>query len=306
MCSIYKTKKISTARMPKTTKPPVNLLSAYLILTKPGIIIGNLMVAVGAFLYASKGEIDVVAFLSLAIGTMCIIAASCIVNNYLDTDIDAHMSRTAKRPSVTRVVPLARGLLFSGTLAVVGFTVLLLGTNVLTALIGLAGALLYTVVYTPLKHTTYLATLVGAVPGAIPPLAGFAAAQGYLDLAAWLLFAVLVAWQMPHFYAIAVFRQKDYAAASVPTIVAVKGLARTVLEMRLYIAVFVLLLLFMGLIGAVGIVSTLVLTLLGLYWLFVALSPRSNAVTWARKVFRVSLWVLPTLSLLLAIDGWLS
>ena len=290
--------------MRKTTKPPANILSAYLILTKPGIIIGNLMVAVGAFLYASDGAVDIVRFLSLIIGTICIIAASCVVNNYLDTDIDAHMSRTANRPSVTGFVSLKNGMLFSGVLAVVGFTVLLLGTNVLTAIIGFVGAVLYTAVYTPLKHTTYVATLVGAVPGAVPPLAGFAAAQGYLDLAAWLLFAVLVAWQMPHFYAIAVFRQKDYAAAKVPTIVGVKGLPRTVLEMRLYIGAFVALLLLAGVLSVFGTVSSLVLLLMGLYWLFVALRSRSDAVTWSRNVFRVSLLLLPAVSLALALDGW--
>jgi heme o synthase len=291
--------------MRKTNKPSSNLLSAYLILTKPGIIIGNTMVAMGAFIYASDGTIDLLTFFSLLVGTVCIIAASCVVNNYLDKDIDAHMSRTAIRPSVTGLIPLVNGMLFSGALAVLGFTVLLLGTNMLTAAIGVVGAVIYAAVYTPLKHISYHATLVGAIPGAVPPLAGFVAAQGYIDLAAWLVFAVLIAWQMPHFYAIAVFRRKDYAAASVPTIVAVKGLLRTIIEIRLYIVLFIGVLLVMGLIGMLGIAASLILAMLGLYWLYTALRSATDATAWARTVFRVSLLALPALSILLATDRWL-
>lgn len=291
--------------MRKLSKRPANLLSAYFILTKPGIIIGNLMVAIGAFFYASESQVDALRLASLAFGTICIIAASCVINNYLDCDIDARMSRTARRPSVTGLVPVVNGIVFSGVLAVLGFTALLLGTNVLTALIGLVGAILYSAVYTPLKHASYLATLVGSLPGAVPPLAGFAAAQGYLDAAAWLFFAVLVVWQMPHFYAIAVFRHEEYATAKIPTLAVVKGLRRTITEMRLYIGLFLVLVFVAGVIGLLGVISSVLLVSLGLYWLYTAMQPTVHAAQWARKVFETSLLILPTLSVLLAVGRWL-
>lgn len=285
--------------MSKTTVAIRSLIT----LTKPGIIIGNLMIAAASFLYASHDMVAISTLAFFLIGTATIIGASCIVNNYMDIDIDKHMARTAKRPSVTNVVAPYSAYLFAAILFLVGVTSLRIGVSEYTAQIGILGAILYVLVYTPLKRRTYLATVMGTLPGAIPVLAGFMAGQGYIGVEGWIVFGLMVCWQMPHFYAISVFRHTDYKVAKVPTISVVKGIGRTILEIRLYIALFITLVMALVVYDVLNIVSVTVLLALGLYWLKIALQPTTKSVQWAHSVFKTSLLVLPTLAVLLSIDS---
>lgn len=274
------------------------------ILTKPGIVIGNLLIAVASFLYASHGSFDMSTLIYFVIGTVAIISASCVANNYMDIDIDKLMARTASRPSVTNAISPYNVYLFAAVLLVIGMQTLLLFVNERTAALGILGAILYVLVYTPLKRRTYLATAIGTVPGAIPVLAGFMAAQGYIGAEGWVVFGLMVCWQMPHFYAISVFRHKEYKAANVPTIAVVKGLPRTLREIKIYVALFVVFVVLLLAYDVLHIASIVVLLGLGLYWLQTTLLPASNLVHWARTVFKTSLLVLPTLAFLLSIDSW--
>ncbi|QQS18246.1 protoheme IX farnesyltransferase [Candidatus Saccharibacteria bacterium] len=204
----------------------------FVIVAKPGIVFGNVFAGVGGFFVGSPDVVKWPALFGLIAGMTAIIAASCVVNNYLDADIDARMKRTAKRPSVTGVIPLRVGRIYAAMLYALGFVLLLWLTGVPTALIGLFGAVMYTMVYGYAKRRTPWATFIGALPGATPPLAGYVAATGRFDEAAWLLFIIMLAWQMPHFHAIAIRRLADYTAANIPVMPGVHGLPRTVWEMR--------------------------------------------------------------------------
>jgi protoheme IX farnesyltransferase len=274
----------------------------FLLVTKPGIVVGNVAAAVGAFFVGSSDTIHWTALLGLMVGTICVIAASCVVNNYLDRDIDAAMSRTKNRPSVTGALPLSVARWYAAGLYVVGFGLLFWLTNGLTALIGAFGAVLYTIVYGYEKRHTPYATLIGAFPGATPPLAGYVAAAGHLDYTAFLVFAMMFTWQMPHFYAISIFRQRDYEAAHVPVMPSVHGLARTVWEMRLYALIFVVLGYLLAHSGHTGFMFGVAIVAVGAYWIWPMFSPnwRSDSTKIARLVFHRSLLVLLIFSFFMA------
>jgi heme o synthase len=192
------------------------MLRDYYQLAKPGIVYGNLLTTLAAFLFASKWHFLTLPFLAVVLGMALVIASACVCNNYLDRDIDAKMARTKKRPLVSGAISPHAALAYAAALAIVGFTLLYICVNALTALVALAGFIIYVCVYTPLKPQSSVALYVGAVAGAAPVVAGYTAAAGKLDLTAFFLFAFLFIWQLPHFWAIAVYRYDEYAAAGVP------------------------------------------------------------------------------------------
>lgn len=276
-----------------TTAPRIRLKD-FVVVAKPGIVVGNVCATIGGFLLASKNGVNITALVGVAIGTLLVIAASCVVNNYLDRTIDRKMSRTRQRPSATGTLPFRVAMLYAAALYVVGFTLLLWLTNVPTAAIGFLGALFYTLVYGYAKRHTHHGTLIGSLPGATPPLAGYVAASGVLDQGAWLVFAAMVAWQMPHFYAIGIRRLEDYKAAGVPILPAVKSLGRTVWEMRIYGIGFVIICYLLAHWGYAGFMFGFGTITLGLYWLQAMFSPnwRTDTEKTAKTVFVRSLHVL--------------
>lgn len=281
-------------------------LKDFIVVTKPGIIFGNLLVAVGAYLFGAGRHPELPTLTGLFFGTGLVIAGSCVLNNYLDRNIDARMTRTARRPSVTGAIPLRIALPYATVLILVGCILLWRYTNPATMYIGLIGAVWYVAIYGLVKRTTHWSTLIGTISGSTPPLAGYVAATNSLDVVGWSLFAILVAWQMPHFYAIALFRARDYASAGLPVLSVAKGLRRTVLEMRLYAILFVLS------VSALFLASRLTGTVYGLmlgvalWWLWQCNTPvEGDGVRWARRVFRTSLLILPIFALLWALDPWL-
>ena len=149
------------------------------------------------------------ALVGIALGS----AGAASLNAYLEREYDAQMARTRRRSTAAGLLSPARALMFGTTLTVTGVLLLALRVNLLTAFLVLLAAFLYVLVYTPMKRLSWLNTSVGAIPGAIPPLAGWAAATGHLDPRAWILFAVMFIWQHPHFYAIAWMHQDDYRKA---------------------------------------------------------------------------------------------
>src|SRR6185436_3371747 len=196
------------------------MFKAYYHLTKPGIIYGNIIVAAAAFVFAShktgEGIIDLVLGLWMIVGLSCVIASACVFNNYQDRHMDAKMQRTKTRALASGAIPHGYALLFGAVLLVVGLKVLLFFTNILAFEVALAGFLVYVFAYSPLKPRTPYALFVGALAGATPPVVGYVAVTNTLDSTAWLLFLFLFVWQLPHFLAIAVYRNEEYAAASVP------------------------------------------------------------------------------------------
>lgn len=220
-------------------------MKEYLSLTKPGIIMGNMLVAMSAFIFGSLGPIDWRLFLLMTGGLTLIIASGCVFNNYFDRRIDAKMERTKNRPLAAGTIPPLNALLFGFVLLLVG-AALLWNTNLFALYVGLGGFAAYVLLYTPLKHVSALAMYVGAVAGATPPVVGYAAAANTLDANAAWLFAFLYVWQLPHFLAIAIFRFDEYAAAGVPMLVRSYSEKNRVRARKVFYYSLVVLLLFCG------------------------------------------------------------
>lgn len=285
----------------------VKQLGEYYRLTKPGIIRGNLLTAIAGFLLASRGTIDWSVFIGITTGTILVIASGCVFNNYIDRDIDKKMKRTANRALVTGTISGSSALIFAGLLGLGGLAMLFSLTNSLTTLIGFIGLYSYVVLYGLAKRKTKYGTLIGSIPGAIPPLAGYTAVTGSLDMAAGLLFLALVTWQIPHFYAIAIFRSKDYAAAGLPVLPLVDGVRKTKYSILYYVGLFTITATALTLTDNTGGVFLAIVTTTGLIWLWFGIKnfrmKDSNA--WARQMFFASLFVLLVFSFALSIDSFM-
>jgi protoheme IX farnesyltransferase len=167
--------------------------------------------AVG-FVLAYKGRFDLMHFVCASTGTGLLSSGSCAVNCYIERDLDALMPRTAQRPIPAGVISPRAALLF-GVLLIVTGALMLQAVNTICTCLGVAAAVIYLGMYTPAKRWTWLNTSIGAVPGAIPPLIGWAAASGTIGLGGWILFAMLFIWQHTHFLPIAWLYREDYRAA---------------------------------------------------------------------------------------------
>lgn len=210
----------------------------YLSLTKPGIVRGNAYTAAAGYFLAANGTIDWSTFIAMLAGLSLVIASGCVFNNYIDQDIDQKMTRTKKRALITGEIKPNDALVFGFALGIAGTTTLTLFVNGLTTVVALTGFLAYVAVYGIAKRKTVYGTAIGSISGAIPPVVGYTAASDQLDIGAGLLFAILVFWQMAHFYSIALLRAKEYAAANIPVYPLIKGVERTKGEIMLYIVGF--------------------------------------------------------------------
>lgn len=281
------------------------MFRAYYRLTKPGIVYGNLLTTAAGFFMAAQGTIHAGKFFGVLLGVGLIIGASCVFNNYLDRHIDAKMKRTKKRALVTGSIPTRNALIFGSVLGVLGFILLKQSSNHLTVILGAIAAVFYIVIYGYAKRHSVHGTLVGTIPGALPPAAGYTAVTGQLDTGAWLLFAVLVFWQMPHFYAIAIFRLKEYAAAGIPVLPLKRGIYPTKIQIFLYMIGFAGSIIALTAFGYASYAFALIMLLVTARWIRMAIRgfKTDNDVFWARKIFFFSLFVLLSFSALLSIDS---
>lgn len=200
-----------------------SLASAWLELTKPRIAsMVTLAALVGAVLAARPGD-SFARVLLAAMCIACVAAGSAVFNHVLERDTDRLMERTRNRPLVTGLVRPRDAILFGSALAIVGTIGLATSFNVLSALLALSTLVAYALVYTPLKRLSTLNTFVGAIPGAMPPLLGYAAIAGAPSRWGWFLFALLFCWQFPHFMAIAWLYREDYARAGMKMLPSVPG-----------------------------------------------------------------------------------
>jgi protoheme IX farnesyltransferase len=277
-------------------------------LTKPGVTYGNLITTVAGYLFAAGGHIDWSVFIMLTIGTWAVIASACVINNYLDRDIDAVMTRTKKRPLLTGEVTPRQALVLGGALGIGGTLLLSIFTNYLVVGAGALGWVTYVWLYGALgKRKSVHGTLVGSVSGAAPILAGYVAASGTVDLGAVLVFAVLFFWQMPEFYSIAIYRKAEYAAAGVPVITVVKGVRTAIVHIFGYTLAFVVSAMLLVVFGYAGLTYAVVMGACCLYWLFLAAKGlgAGNPEAWARRMFKFSMIILLVFSLMISIDAYL-
>jgi protoheme IX farnesyltransferase len=277
------------------------------MLTKPGIIIGNLITAAGGFLFASHGDVDPVSMVGVLLGTTLVIASGCVFNNYIDRGIDAKMIRTKKRALVTGVVRTSHALGYATVLGALGFLTLIILTNALTVGVGVLGYFFYLGMYSFWKRRSTLGTVVGSIAGAAPILAGYVAASNDLDSAGILLFAIMALWQMPHFFAIAMYRHTDYAAAGLPVMPVQKGNPLTKQYIVLYIVAFTGAVCALTTLGYAGITYLGVMSVLCLAWLLKAIKglESTDDTAWARDMFKLSLRVITAFSVMISIDALL-
>lgn len=283
------------------------MLKSYYYLAKPGIIYGNLVTATAGFLLASKNHLDLLLLLETLLGIALVIASACVFNNYIDRDIDKKMARTQKRALVSGLVPVRNALVYASVLGILGFLVLSFSTNLLTVIIGLIGYIDYIVLYGLAKRRSVHGTVVGSVAGAMPIVAGYTAVTNRFDSGAFLLFLILVFWQMPHFYAIAIRRLKDYKAAGLPVLPVKKGVHATKIQILIYILAFSVAVVLLSVFGYTGYIFLAVMGLLCLEWLRRGVQGfgTKDDIAWARSMFLFSLIITLSLSIMISIGGLL-
>lgn len=260
-------------------------------LTKPGIVYGNsLHVFAGVLFAGSLYQLSSTAVFGVVIGTALVIASACVANNYMDRQIDAEMKRTRTRASAVGKIGLTGTILYGGTLGLLGATILIATTNWLTVILGIISYVSYVWLYGYAKRITPHSTLVGSLPGALPAVAGYTAVSGVVDWLAIAIFALLFFWQLPHFYAIAIFRRQEYAKTKLPII----SLLWPQQKMTKLIRWDIWLYFGMVLITSVWLLSfpaAFILIFAAGYWLYTAYRPVDQVDSWARKVFGASLIV---------------
>ena len=245
-------------------RPPSQVVVGdYVALTKPSVMSLLLLTAVGGMFLAARGVPPFHLLAATLVGGAAASGGAASLNHYLDRDIDRFMRRTSARPIVTHRIPGAHAVVLGVVLNVVAFAVLALVANVLAASLALAGTLFYIFVYTLwLKRTTVQNIVIGGAAGAVPPLVGWAAVNGSLDLAAWLVFAIIFAWTPAHFWALALLIKDDYARAGVPMLPVVRGERETswgILRYALALVPLSALLFLTGAVGVLYLVASLVL-----------------------------------------------
>jgi len=274
------------------------LVAALLQLSKPGVTRLVMVTAVCGALVAPE-RIQTLTLLIALFATALVVAGANALNMVLERDVDAKMERTRLRPIPAGRISPDLALWFGICVSGLGIALLVSLVNLVAATLAGLALLSYVLVYTPLKRTTHYALHVGAVPGAIPPLIGYAAVAGQIDTTGFLLFLILLVWQLPHFMAIAIFRRADYQAAGLRVFPVAVGLARTKRAIGFYSVVLLLVSLAPVLLGVAGLVYGVIAGVSGLAFLVWGTygSRVKETVPWARSLFLAS---MPHLVLLFA------
>jgi len=272
-------------------------------LTKPGVTRMCVLTTAGGLVLA-PGAVDWATGLATVLGSALAVGGANAANMWWERDSDAKMSRTRRRPLPAGRMPAAVALRFSLGLSFASLLVLGAFTNALTTVLAALAILAYVLIYTPLKRRTPLALVIGAVPGAVPPLLGWTAVTDALDPGGLVLFGILLVWQIPHFIAIALYRKTEYARAGIRVVPLVRGDAMAKVQAVAWAGVLVPLSLMLTPLGVAGffyLVSAMVLGLAFLGWAFTGLHDGAGP-RWARGYFLASLVYLPALTAALAID----
>lgn len=288
--------------------PPLDVaqrLKDFLILTKP-LIVGLLLVTTFSGLVAGgKAWPSLALTFWTLLGGALAAGGSGALNQYIDRDLDKNMQRTARRPMAAHRMTPAEGLSFGLALCIISFYLMAGFVNFLAAFLSLAGIVYYVFLYSILlKKATVQNIVIGGGAGAIPPMVGWAAATGHLDIPAWILFLIIFMWTPPHFWALALVRSNEYARAGVPMMPVVLGEAETRKQMMIYTVVLVLISLSMSVFRFAGNIYLISALVLGLGLIFAAwrvYRTDSNKIAW--QMYRYSSMYLMFLFIALMIDA---
>lgn len=282
-------------------------MRVYFELTKPRILVMVLVTTTLGFLLGSAGHVSFALLLITLTGVGGATGGAAALNNYLERDSDAKMVRTRGRALPAGLIEPARALTFGVGLVLTGVLLLATTVNLVAGFLVLLAAFLYVMVYTPLKRITWWNTTFGAIPGAIPPMAGWAAATGHVGPGAWALFAILFAWQHPHFFAIAWMFREDYRAASFKMLPVIEPAGLKTVSLTVgFSLVLVGVSLIPTLIGMAGWLYFSGTFLIGLVMLIGAIGfARDRSVGNARRLLKSSILYLPLLLLFIVVDAGL-
>ena len=298
---------------------------------KPGIIFGNLVTACGGFFLGSTPKaqaifgipnslhgFDFKLLLWTLIGLALIVGSGCVFNNLIDRDIDGLMQRTCDRVLVKGLIRPDIAFFYGLLLGFIGFAILHYFSTLPALIAAIIGWVFYVFVYSLiLKRRSTLGTILGGISGAIPPVVGYCSASGKFDLGAVLFFLILLLWQMPHFYAIAIYRLKDFKSAKIPVLPAIKSMNYTRVSMLIYVVFYGFCTLLPTLFSYTGWFYFICASVLSLCWIFItaqgmALPNDSEKISektseklygsWARKVFLFSILNITLLCVALGID----
>ncbi len=276
----------------------------YLELTKPRITWLILMSTGIGYYFGLRGGFNLWSLFHTTLGTGLIASGTAALNQWSEREADRKMRRTSDRPLPSGRLSAGRALAFGIALSIAGFVDLWLGCNLLAAVLGALTLISYLFLYTPLKQRTPFSTTVGAFPGAMPPMIGFAAAHGSITAEAWVLFAILFLWQFPHFYSIAWMYREDYARAGILMLPVVKPDGRrTAAEIVIYGLALIPVSMIPTMLGMSGRIYMFGALLAGLYFLYSGVRvARERTILRARYVLLVSVFYLPIIYGLMLLD----
>lgn len=277
------------------------MLKKYLFLTKPGILFGNFVTTLGGYFVAAQGSVDFLLLLITLLGTTLVVASGCVVNNIIDQDIDQKMQRTQNRAMVKKSVSIPVALVYSLVLGFAGFSILWFWVNEYAFLFAVIGFVVYVGFYSLwTKRTTIHQTIVGSISGAAPPVIGYTAVANQFDMGALLIFIGYALWQMPHSWAIAVYRFEDYKNAGIPILPVARSIHRTKIESLIYVVLFCITMNGLFVYGYTNWIYVVVLNLLCLYWVYLSIQgfKAENDQLWAKQYFMFSVKLITVISLL--------
>jgi protoheme IX farnesyltransferase len=279
--------------------------AAFYQLTKPGIVRLVMVTTAAGYYLAGGASQNLLFFVNVLIAVALVAGGTNALNQWVERDADANMRRTSRRPLPSGQLSSREAVLFAWAISLIGLIYLAVFVNMLTAFV--VGFTLgsYVFIYTPLKKKTWISTLVGAVPGALPIIAGWTATGRPLNAAAWALFAIMFVWQMPHFFALAWIYREDYrnAGFQMLTVVDSSG-SRAAMQAALYAAVLIPISMLPTAFGLTGMVYLVGALILGVAFLFptllMVLRGPNNKFAW--RTFIASIAYLPLLLFLMVID----
>ena len=281
-----------------------SIFSSYIELTKPRILSLVLVTTTLGFYLGGKGIHSLNRLLFLLLGVSCVCAGSAVLNHYLEREFDSKMLRTKNRPIPMGIISPTDAFQFGTMLILVGLFILYVKINILTSFLSLLTTFLYILVYTPMKRISWWNTTIGAIPGAIPPLGGWAAATGTLNFDAGMLFLILFVWQHPHFYAIAWMFKDDYKRGGFKMLPVVEpdgeGMFRQILIYSLILIPVSLIPSLIGMSGKIYFMGALIagVALLKASHNFIC----SKSMIDAQKLLKATVIYLPVLLILIIID----
>ncbi|MBI5473417.1 MAG: protoheme IX farnesyltransferase [Ignavibacteriae bacterium] len=276
----------------------------YVTLTKPELTFLSAVTALGGFYLGTSGSIPLATMFHTLFGTLLVGGGAGALNQFIEREYDAQMKRTENRPLPSGRLTPVEVLLFGVLISAAGLAELFYFTTSLAGILAAITSTTYLFLYTPLKRITWTSTIIGGIPGAIPPMIGWAAARNDLTAEAWVLFGILFFWQMPHFFSLAWMYRKDYERAGYPMLPVVDLTGnRTALQILLFCIGLIPVSLLLTVLGSLGWIYFAGATLAGAAFLFFGFDlfeTRSNAS--ARTLFFASLLYLPLLLAFIVID----